>query len=130
MGYSFKEDLETRPETQMEGSHGKKSDKMGIDIEALPALPVELDGSDEKANSMHGHFEEVIHVKQGLHQRHIQMIALAGTIGTGLFLSSGRAVVRSDDFPLKMTCDPSNRLTKTRHMQVLWEHGWATASSV
>lgn len=28
-------------------------------------------------------------VRQGLHQRHIQMIALAGTIGTGLFLSSG-----------------------------------------
>jgi len=30
--------------------------------------------------------------RRGLHQRHIQMIALAGTIGTGLFLGSGRAI--------------------------------------
>lgn len=36
--------------------------------------------------------EEIHAFKQGLHQRHIQMIALAGTIGTGLFLSSGRAI--------------------------------------
>lgn len=36
--------------------------------------------------------EEIQAFKQGLHQRHIQMIALAGTIGTGLFLSSGRAI--------------------------------------
>lgn len=36
--------------------------------------------------------EELHEVKQGLHQRHIQMIALAGTIGTGLFLSSGSAI--------------------------------------
>ena len=42
-----------------------------------------------------GHFEEVGNVRQGLHQRHIQMIALAGTIGTGLFLGSGRAISRS-----------------------------------
>ncbi|KAJ5976424.1 hypothetical protein N7481_010131 [Penicillium waksmanii] len=37
------------------------------------------------------HLEEVHIFKQGLHQRHIQMIAVAGTIGTGLFLSSGQA---------------------------------------
>ncbi|KAK4867383.1 hypothetical protein LT330_000893 [Penicillium expansum] len=42
-----------------------------------------------------GDFEEISTVRQGLHQRHIQMIALAGTIGTGLFLSSGRAISRS-----------------------------------
>ncbi|PWY96542.1 putative amino acid permease [Aspergillus sclerotioniger CBS 115572] len=42
-----------------------------------------------------GEFEEVKAVRQGLHQRHIQMIALAGTIGTGLFLSSGQAIARS-----------------------------------
>lgn len=40
-------------------------------------------------------FGEVKEMKQGLHQRHIQMIALAGTIGTGLFLSSGKAIARS-----------------------------------
>lgn len=37
-------------------------------------------------------FEEVGNLNQGLHQRHIQMIALAGTIGTGLFLGCGRAI--------------------------------------
>jgi amino acid transporter len=40
-------------------------------------------------------FEESTQLKQGLHQRHIQMIALAGTLGTGLFLSSGQAIARS-----------------------------------
>ncbi|KAF2157036.1 hypothetical protein K461DRAFT_283808 [Myriangium duriaei CBS 260.36] len=38
---------------------------------------------------------EIRTVKQGLHQRHIQMIALAGTIGTGLFLGSGRNLSES-----------------------------------
>ncbi|GIJ85066.1 hypothetical protein Asppvi_003921 [Aspergillus pseudoviridinutans] len=38
-------------------------------------------------------FSEVHAVRQGLYQRHMQMIALAGTIGTGLFLSSGQALV-------------------------------------
>ncbi|KAH8823002.1 amino acid permease/ SLC12A domain-containing protein [Flagelloscypha sp. PMI_526] len=39
-------------------------------------------------------FEEKKDLKRGLKQRHIQMIALAGTIGTGLFLGSGKAIVR------------------------------------
>lgn len=38
---------------------------------------------------------EVKELKQGLKQRHIQMIALAGTIGTGLFLGSGRAIAHA-----------------------------------
>ena len=42
------------------------------------------------------HLEEIHVFKQGLHQRHIQMIALAGTIGTGLFLSSGQAIAIAD----------------------------------
>lgn len=42
-----------------------------------------------------GEFAEYRATRTGLHQRHIQMIALAGTIGTGLFLSSGRALSRS-----------------------------------
>ncbi|KAE8448125.1 hypothetical protein EG329_009890 [Mollisiaceae sp. DMI_Dod_QoI] len=37
-------------------------------------------------------FVETHELKRGLHQRHIQMIALAGTIGTGLFLGSGKAI--------------------------------------
>jgi amino acid transporter len=51
-------------------------------------LPDNVDAAAE-------HLGEIRLVKQGLHQRHIQMIALAGTIGTGLFLSSGRAIARS-----------------------------------
>ncbi|KAJ5373477.1 hypothetical protein N7517_005483 [Penicillium concentricum] len=54
-----------------------------------PEAPVQSE--DEYA----GEFAEISTVRQGLHQRHIQMIALAGTIGTGLFLSSGRAISRS-----------------------------------
>ncbi|KAF3387307.1 Dicarboxylic amino acid permease [Penicillium rolfsii] len=42
-----------------------------------------------------GQLGEIHNLKQGLHQRHIQMIALAGTIGTGLFLSSGRAIAHA-----------------------------------
>ncbi|KAK7207416.1 amino acid permease/ SLC12A domain-containing protein [Myxozyma melibiosi] len=38
-------------------------------------------------------------IKDGLqrqmHQRHVQMIALAGTLGTGLFLSSGKAIIHA-----------------------------------
>ncbi|KAL1988636.1 hypothetical protein VTN96DRAFT_8336 [Rasamsonia emersonii] len=37
-------------------------------------------------------FSEEKDLRRGLEQRHIQMIALAGTIGTGLFLGSGRAL--------------------------------------
>ncbi|KAH0123447.1 amino acid permease-like protein, partial [Aureobasidium melanogenum] len=40
-------------------------------------------------------FEEKKDLKRGLNQRTIQMIALAGTIGTGLFLSSGKAISRA-----------------------------------
>jgi amino acid transporter len=55
----------------------------------------DTDSPAQLADESTGEFEEVVAVKQGLHQRHIQMIALAGTIGTGLFLSSGRAIAHS-----------------------------------
>jgi hypothetical protein len=49
-----------------------KDEKMPVDIEAIPDGH---DGGEEKSYaSMYGHFEEVKHVKQGLHQRHIQMV--------------------------------------------------------
>ncbi|RDW77706.1 amino acid transporter-like protein [Coleophoma cylindrospora] len=68
------------------GSGLTKNEMMGSgDIEA-PSTDFENEA---------GEFEEVHVLKQGLHQRHIQMIALAGTIGTGLFLGSGRAITRS-----------------------------------
>ncbi|KAJ3873806.1 amino acid permease/ SLC12A domain-containing protein [Lentinula edodes] len=53
-----------------------------LDVEVGPPVVVE----DEKA------FAEQRELKRGLQQRHIQMIALAGTIGTGLFLGSGRSL--------------------------------------
>ncbi|KAJ5536643.1 hypothetical protein N7513_009829 [Penicillium frequentans] len=53
---------------------------------------MQKDGDVENAA---GQLEEIIDFKQGLHQRHIQMIALAGTVGTGLFLSSGRAIAEA-----------------------------------
>ncbi|KAK4613499.1 Dicarboxylic amino acid permease [Fulvia fulva] len=65
------------------------------DIEAAPAESLHGVEDGKSTGSMFAHFEEVKHVKQGLHQRHIQMIALAGTIGTGLFLGSGRAVANA-----------------------------------
>ncbi|KAI0160486.1 amino acid permease/ SLC12A domain-containing protein [Xylariaceae sp. FL1272] len=44
--------------------------------------------------SFSSEFTEIKQTRQGLHQRHVQMIALAGTLGTGLFLSSGQAIQR------------------------------------
>lgn len=39
--------------------------------------------------------EEYGYVKRGLKSRHIQFIALGGTIGTGLFLGIGRAFTQA-----------------------------------
>ncbi|RLL95225.1 hypothetical protein CFD26_102459 [Aspergillus turcosus] len=58
------------------------------DTEKQLPNPDNVDSAAERLGEIHM-------VKQGLHQRHIQMIALAGTIGTGLFLGSGRAIARS-----------------------------------
>ncbi|KAE9407564.1 hypothetical protein BT96DRAFT_971261 [Gymnopus androsaceus JB14] len=52
-------------------------------------------GSIEQAGEDEQVFEEQLQLKRGLHQRHIQMIALAGTIGTGLFLGLGSALAKS-----------------------------------
>lgn len=40
------------------------------------------------------YFGEVRELSQGLQQRHVQMIALAGAIGTGLFLGSGSSLAK------------------------------------
>ncbi|KAG4027005.1 hypothetical protein MFRU_034g00630 [Monilinia fructicola] len=69
------------------GHGGGKNESMGQG-------DVEVHSSQYETGTV-GDFGEVQAVKQGLHQRHIQMIALAGTIGTGLFLGSGRAIARS-----------------------------------
>lgn len=53
----------------------KAGGKIEADIEALPAELVH-EAVDEKSNAqdVYAHFEEVGKVKQGLHQRHIQVI--------------------------------------------------------
>lgn len=43
-------------------------------------------------------FEELKYVRQGLKQRQVQMVALVGTIGTGLFLGSGRSTRKVRSF--------------------------------
>lgn len=82
------------------------------DSEAIAALPREADeaalgaaatttgnNDDDMYNEKHPQnakveaaFDELAHAKRGLKQRHIQMIAVAGTIGTGLFLATGKAL--------------------------------------
>ncbi|KAJ5908124.1 hypothetical protein N7495_000806 [Penicillium taxi] len=58
--------------------------------EKVPVYSTEIKNSDlENAVEQLG---EIQNFEQGLKQRHIQMIALAGTVGTGLFLSSGKAI--------------------------------------
>ncbi|KHN94306.1 Amino acid/polyamine transporter I [Metarhizium album ARSEF 1941] len=52
---------------------------------------------------VHGAFEEVRHAKRGLRQRHMQMIALAGTIGTGLFLATGKALANGGPLGLVLS---------------------------
>jgi amino acid transporter len=68
-----------------------EEDKIGFNEKKIPTYDTELHDVDTAA----GQLEELDLVRQGLHQRHIQMIALAGTIGTGLFLSSGKAIVNA-----------------------------------
>ncbi|EJU03053.1 hypothetical protein DACRYDRAFT_50562 [Dacryopinax primogenitus] len=66
-------------------SYEDKADDQAGTARAVPILDPEIDIID---------FEEKKELKRGLEQRHIQMIALAGTIGTGLFLGSGKAISR------------------------------------
>lgn len=71
-------------------SSGEDGEKMALGSNN-PTRDVEV--ASEEADGRE--FGEVQVVRQGLKQRHIQMIALAGTIGTGLFLGSGKAIARS-----------------------------------
>ncbi|KAJ5601841.1 hypothetical protein N7510_011375 [Penicillium lagena] len=65
--------------------------------EKTPAYDAEMAKPTDAENAA-SQLEEIKNFRQGLHQRHIQMIALAGTVGTGLFLSSGRAIVTAGPF--------------------------------
>lgn len=62
----------------------------------LEKEPGVLETAEDNGEVAHadGGFAENAELKRGLKNRHIQMIALAGTIGTGLFLSTGNALAR------------------------------------
>ncbi|KAH6716728.1 putative amino acid permease [Leptodontidium sp. MPI-SDFR-AT-0119] len=79
----------------MSSTDEKSSGNMATPNEKSPAYDTSGVIMPELDIESPGEFVEVKELRQGLHQRHIQMIALAGTIGTGLFLSSGRAISRS-----------------------------------
>ncbi|KAI8977571.1 amino acid permease-domain-containing protein [Mycotypha africana] len=52
-------------------------------------INVEISSMEEQNEQQQQHHS----LKRGLKARHIQMIALGGTIGTGLFMASGKAIV-------------------------------------
>ncbi|CAE6461600.1 unnamed protein product [Rhizoctonia solani] len=64
-----------------------------------PSKRLEKDVERDSINSndvpWEAHPERLADVRRGLKQRHIHMFALAGTIGTGLFLSSGKALAEA-----------------------------------
>lgn len=61
-------------------SDPEKDDTSGRNPPYDDVTPVYADASLEETEVVG--FEETRELKRGLHQRHIQMIALAGTIGT------------------------------------------------
>ncbi|CAE6354216.1 unnamed protein product [Rhizoctonia solani] len=60
-----------------------------------PEKDVERDSIYSNDVPWEAHPERLADVRRGLKQRHIHMFALAGTIGTGLFLSSGKALAEA-----------------------------------
>lgn len=70
-------------------------DKGGADVYPVTSLrdPEARDEYDpEKDVKVDVHTQLYDGVQRKMEQRHMQMIALAGTIGTGLFLNSGRII--------------------------------------
>jgi amino acid transporter len=79
-------------------THVWKDDGSTTPIVSNPNVPIYGDGEmsdNSEIENAAGQLKEIHEFRQGLHQRHIQMIALAGTVGTGIFLSSGRAIVEA-----------------------------------
>lgn len=54
---------------------------MSPDIETVQTPTHDEDDEKIPYESMQGHFEEVEHVRQGLHQRHIQMVGFVASFG-------------------------------------------------
>ncbi|CAH0054582.1 unnamed protein product [Clonostachys solani] len=74
----------------------------GTDLDKIEAGRTVLRNDDQPHDILKGdmdnvpeNFSEIQEMKQGLHTRHVSMIALCGAIGTGLFLASGRTLAKS-----------------------------------
>lgn len=76
--------------TDVEVGRDVSIEKPRDDENGHPVLIMPEDGDPR----IYAAFAELQTVKRGLKQRHIQMIAFAGSIGTGLFLASGKALAR------------------------------------
>ncbi|KAJ6083991.1 amino acid permease [Penicillium sp. IBT 16267x] len=72
------------------GTHAPPAIHQNVEYDTEKAIDLKVPG-DAGAPEL----AEVKELRKGLQQRHIQMIALAGTIGTGLFLGSGRALANA-----------------------------------
>ncbi|KAI8070565.1 amino acid permease/ SLC12A domain-containing protein [Gilbertella persicaria] len=69
-----------------------KSEKIIVDQEAGGTAVDLVESCYSSASSHHEEMNKQARLHRGLKARHIQMIALGGTIGTGLFMASGKAI--------------------------------------
>lgn len=63
-----------------------------IQVDAHGYKSQELSSVDVEKNGANGETEQAPELKRNLKNRHLQMIAIGGTVGTGLFISSGTAI--------------------------------------
>jgi amino acid permease len=64
-------------------------------VEDMSSYPTDIATATVDGHQVPADFSEHDDMKQSLKSRHLQMMALAGAIGTGLFLGSGRAVAQA-----------------------------------
>ncbi|KAI0158740.1 amino acid permease/ SLC12A domain-containing protein [Pestalotiopsis sp. NC0098] len=83
-----------KDEEKSAGLRRARVDSIGHPHDGAPG-PDEGDRGDVIPPGVDPRFTVSEGVRRGLSQRHIQMIALAGAIGTGLFLGSGKSIQRA-----------------------------------
>ncbi|KAK5304714.1 hypothetical protein LTR99_003779 [Exophiala xenobiotica] len=80
------------------GSGSESPDHLPVDQSEVNKMEARRGSKVNEATDMYGDIataEEYGYVSRGLKSRHIQFIALGGTIGTGLFLGIGRAFTQA-----------------------------------
>ncbi len=76
------------------GTKGSISDHDISEVEKNIGIEIRRTISDDTAETSVFN-EDKVRLSKGLHQRHIQMIALVGVFGTGLFVSSGGTLAKT-----------------------------------